>query len=88
MGPEKMTLALRVLTAINERRRPAEQDIAVLRSFEDGHGLHNLDEIACSIIESALAQMKAERGKGLSKAAAFGCASSLRRAIEVCGVYL
>jgi hypothetical protein len=88
VGPEKIILALRVLTAINERRRPAEQDIAVLRSFEDGHGLHNLDEIACSIIESALAQMKAERGKGLSKAAAFGCASSLRRAIEVCGVYL
>jgi hypothetical protein len=56
VGPEKMTLALRVLTAINERRRPAEQDIAALRSFEDGRGVPNLDEIACSIIESALAQ--------------------------------
>ena len=60
MAPEKMTLALRVLAAINERRRPAEQDIAVLRSFEDGRGANNLDEIACSIIEHALAQMKAE----------------------------
>jgi hypothetical protein len=88
VGPEKIILALRVLTAINERRRPAEQDIAVFRSFEDGHGLHNLDGIACSYIESAQAQMKAERGKGLSKAAAFGCASSLRLALEVCGVYL
>jgi hypothetical protein len=66
MAPEKMTLALRVLAAINERRRPAEQDIAVLRSFDHGLGVHNPDEIACSIIERALAQMKAERGKGPS----------------------
>jgi len=72
VAPEKMTLALRVLAAINERRRPAEQDISVLRSFADGRGVHNLDEIACSIIERALAQMKAERGKGLAYASSCG----------------
>jgi hypothetical protein len=88
VAPEKIILALRVLTAINERRRPAEQDIGALRSFEDGRGVHNPDEIACSIIESARAKIKEERGKALSKAAAFGCASSLRLVLEACGVYL
>ena len=58
MAPEKMTLVLRVLGAIDEHRRPAKQDIAVLRSFEDRRAVHTLDEIACSIIERALAQMK------------------------------
>jgi hypothetical protein len=88
VAPQKMTLALRVVAAINERSRTAEQDIAALRSFEDGRGVHNLDGIACSIIGRARAQMEAERGKGFSKAAAFGCPSSLHWAIEACGVYL
>jgi len=63
MTTEKTKVALRVLTAINEKRDPDPKDIALLRAYCP-EGRHvDLDELACMAIQQALETRKAIRDK-------------------------
>jgi hypothetical protein len=60
---DAMTTALRVLTAITERRQPDQGDVHVLYGLagpqREGIGL---DELACEVIQRALNRRSAARG--------------------------
>ena len=61
MTTEKTSVALRVLTAINNKHKPEEPDVALLRTYCLDYGDLDLDEMACIVIEQALAQNRSER---------------------------
>ena len=67
-GLDAMKTALRVLTALTEKRQPDPADINLLRSYA-GPQTEDvaLDEFACSIIQQALkhrAQIRAAASRG------------------------
>lgn len=51
-----MELALRVLTALTEKRHPDPEDASRLRALAAGAGARELplDELACEVIQQAL----------------------------------
>jgi len=61
MTTEKTKVALRVLTALNEKRDPDPKDLALLRAYcPEGRDL-GPDELACMAIQQALEARKARR---------------------------
>jgi hypothetical protein len=62
LTPEKMTLALRVLNAINERQRPIQADVASLQGWVDPSDRSaDPDELACIVIMAVLQNRKDAR---------------------------
>jgi hypothetical protein len=61
---DAMTTALRVLTALTEKRHPDQADVDALRSLAgplpDGMGL---DELACEVIQKALNRRSVARSE-------------------------
>jgi hypothetical protein len=53
---EEMRLALRVLTALNERNSPEQEDVAKLRSLAAGIDRADVDGLACEVITRIIAQ--------------------------------
>jgi hypothetical protein len=49
-----LALALRVLTAINEKRYPDEADVDKLREFSNLPAHTAIDQMACQLIEQAI----------------------------------
>jgi hypothetical protein len=63
-----MQISLRVLTAINHRQDPAPEDIRFLRTLAGADSERiDADELACVVIQTALARRAAARASGLSK---------------------
>lgn len=60
-----MHLALRVLTALTEKRNPDPSDVEALRraAGQGGEGLAS-DELACEVIQQALARRALARRRG------------------------
>ena len=65
-----MKVSLRVLTALTEKRAPDPVDVVALRQYLGATAPHDLDELACEVIQSALgarAQARAAlKGGGVS----------------------
>lgn len=59
-----MKLALRVLSALNEKQRPDRQDVAELRRLAPDDALNDTDELACEVIQRALKRRAQIRLKG------------------------
>jgi hypothetical protein len=57
---ERTALALRVLTAINDRREPDEREVALLRSLHPEYRDYAADELACIVIQDAMQRKKAQ----------------------------
>ena len=61
---DAMNAALRVLTAVNEKRQPEAKDVEVLRSLagpqREGVGM---DELACDAVANALKRRAEARGR-------------------------
>ena len=56
-----MQTALRVLSALTEKRLPAESDVVALQKYaNDGEG-EALDELACDVIRRAIERREAVR---------------------------
>jgi len=54
-GLDAMKTALRVLTALTEKRQPDPADVTLLRTYAGPHPENvALDEFACTIIQRAL----------------------------------
>ena len=65
-----MQISLRVLTAINHRQEPAREDIRFLRKLAGADSERiDVDELACIVIQDALARRAAARGSALTKEA-------------------
>ena len=64
---DAMKLALRVLTALREHRRPEDDEVAALHALAAPklQGMP-LDELACEVIQAALKHRAAVRGAGSS----------------------
>ena len=58
-----MQLALRVLTALTEKRYPDPDDVAKLRELAPGARAKTADELACEVIHKALKQRAEVRQK-------------------------
>jgi len=58
MCTDKTAVALRVLTAINERKEPEDRDVALLRAYCPDHRDLDPDEMACMVIQQALEARK------------------------------
>jgi len=67
-GLDAMKTALRVLTAITEKRQPDPADVTLLRSYAGPQAKDvPLDEFACAIIQQALerrAEIRTARAGG------------------------
>lgn len=64
-----MKAALRVLTALNEKRQPKDADIGALVRFAGPPPANaGLDEFACDVIQKALQRRAQVRGKTESAA--------------------
>jgi len=61
-----MQVALRVLTAINERHNPAPEDLEELRRLLPEIDLPS-DELACKVVQDALAIRRHERERKSKK---------------------
>jgi len=61
---EMLDLALRVLTAITDRRYPEPDDIAALRSLARCARPMPIDELACELIQDAVRGRVAARAAG------------------------
>ena len=55
------TVALRVLTAVNRREKPEEQDLLLLHSYCPGHEGLESDELACIVIQQVMERKKLMR---------------------------
>jgi hypothetical protein len=53
-GLEAMKVALRVLTALTEKREPAFEDVEALRQYVPTATAESIDELACDVIQQAL----------------------------------
>jgi hypothetical protein len=60
---EAMQLALRVLTALTEKRYPDPEDLAQLRQLAPDAAAKTPDELACEVIQNALKHRAEVRGK-------------------------
>jgi hypothetical protein len=56
-----LTLALRVLTAINEKRHPDQAEVELLREFSKLPAHTAIDQIACQLIEQAIQHVPVSR---------------------------
>jgi hypothetical protein len=56
-----LTLALRVLTAINEKRHPDQAEVELLRELSNLPAQTAIDQMACQLIEQAIQQVPASR---------------------------
>ena len=63
---QAMTVALRVLTALNEKRNPDAADVTELRRFVQAPPGQPLDELACDAIRLALQWRALRRSKSQS----------------------
>jgi hypothetical protein len=64
-GLDAMRAALRVLTALNEKRRPPDSDILELRQFAGPQPADmDLDELACTVIQKVLQSCAGSRARG------------------------
>jgi hypothetical protein len=61
MTTDTTKIALRVLTAINKRERPKEDDLVALRAHAPDHGGLDPDELACVVIQQAMEQRRTAR---------------------------
>ena len=59
MTSEQTAVAVRVLTAINNRENPDERDLLLLCLYCPDHANLEPDELACTVIQQALAARKA-----------------------------
>ena len=66
-GIAAMTVALRVLTAVTERREPAVKDLEELRRLAPLLADQPIDELACDVIQQASRQ-RAELRKSANAA--------------------
>jgi len=64
MTTEKTALALRVLTAYNQRQHPDERDVLLLRAYCPMYPDMSPDEIACLVIQEMIDRQKGTRGNG------------------------
>jgi hypothetical protein len=62
---EAMQLALRVLTALTEKRYPDPEDLAHLRQLAPDAAAKKPDELACEVIQNALKHRAAVREKSV-----------------------
>ena len=61
---EVMKTALRVLTALTEKRQPRAVDLDMLRQYGGPHPVGiSLDEYVCSIVRRAINRFEEARGK-------------------------
>lgn len=60
---EAMQLALRVLTAVTEKRHPDPEDVAKLRQLAPHAAAKTPDELACEVIQNALRHRAGIRDK-------------------------
>lgn len=51
---EAMQVAVRVLTALTERREPDAVDVRALRIFAEDAAAADADELACDVLQRAL----------------------------------
>ena len=64
---DAMTVALRVLTAINDRRDPDSADLEKLRELAGrGRDQTDPDALACEVIRKAVRHRERVRNKGFS----------------------
>jgi hypothetical protein len=61
MTSQQIAVALRVLTAINNRENPDEQDLLLLCLYCPNHADLESDELACMVIQRALEERKLQR---------------------------
>jgi hypothetical protein len=61
MTTQKTAVAIRVLTAINNRRTPTEGDVLVLRAYCPDHRDLDSGELACIVIQQAMENRKKVR---------------------------
>jgi len=54
MTTERTTIALRVLTAINNREKPTDADVFLLHLYCPGNDGLDPDELACLVIQDAI----------------------------------
>jgi hypothetical protein len=60
---DALKTALRVLTALTEKRAPEDADVKALRDYANGDNSRDLDELACDVIQRALVRRAAARGQ-------------------------
>jgi hypothetical protein len=60
-GLDAMKVALRVLTALTERRDPAAEDLADLRTYAPDANRLAPDELACEVIQRSIKARAAAR---------------------------
>jgi hypothetical protein len=58
---EKTAVAIRVLTAINNRQTPTDGDVLLLRAYCPDHRDLDPDELACLVIQEAMERRKKTR---------------------------
>src|SRR4051812_45825561 len=63
MTTEKTAVAIRVLTAINNRKMPADRDVALLRAYCPDDRDMEPDEMACIVIQRTHQAKKEAREK-------------------------
>jgi len=61
MSTDKTAVALRVLTAINDRKEPDERDVLLLRAYCPDFRDCGPDELACVAIQEELKRKKMAR---------------------------
>jgi hypothetical protein len=61
---DKATVALRVLTAINNRKTPEERDIFLLRLYCPEYRHCDPDELACFLLQESMQRKLAARNGG------------------------
>ena len=64
MTTEKTAVALRVLTAINQKQEPDPKDVTLLRAYCPDHRDLPPDELACVVIQAVYERHKREREQG------------------------
>jgi hypothetical protein len=65
MTTKRTATALRILTAINNRQRPEQRDVTLLRAYCPDHRNLPTDELACVVIEELLQQHRQKRKRAM-----------------------
>ena len=61
MTTEKTAVALRVLTAYNQRQQPDERDVLLLRAYCPQYPDMSPDEMACIVIQEMIERQKGKQ---------------------------
>ena len=59
---DAMQAAVRVLTALREKRTPDPADVVTLRQFDEAPDGRDLDMLACDVIQKAIKRRAGSRG--------------------------